>query len=171
MIPIDGIRKGIFGLKANTLSVDGAQSRHEIVHSYRWNIFEQISVPLLRRFHARMAKKVPNFENVACCVVDETACVASKFITRLGSIFYPLADPSGVPAIDCIFRSVAVDARNNVVVGRQISEPHQFLEDVRRDRNPTFTTFRIKIFLRTFDYSDSPILNPTPPRVSDFNVA
>ena len=55
---------------------------------------------MLSRFHACMTKKVANFEDIARGVIDETARIAAELITRLGSVLDPLADPSGVPAVN-----------------------------------------------------------------------
>src|SRR5215475_12381806 len=52
-----------------------------------------------------------------------------------------------------------------------MTESHQFSQHIGRNRYPSFAPFWIKIFFRTFDYSDSTVLNPIPTRISYLNVA
>src|SRR4029078_5468789 len=59
---------------------------------------------------------------------------------------------------------------NDVVVGRQMSESHQLLQNIGSDRHPTLTAFGVKVFIWPIDYSDAAIFNPAPTSISDFHI-
>src|ERR1043166_1492301 len=52
-----------------------------------------------------------------------------------------------------------------------MTESHEFFKHIRGNRYPSFTSFQIKIFFRTFDYPNSPVLNPVPSRISYLYIA
>src|SRR4029453_3736487 len=60
---------------------------------------------------------------------------------------------------------------NDVIVGRQVSESHQLLQNIGSDRHPTLTAFGVKVFIWPIDYSNAAILNPAPAGISDFHIS
>ena len=69
-LSIVGREAAIEQFKAVTFLLPHAKARNEIIHSYRWNIVQQIRVPLLGRFHAGVTQKVSNLQNVPRCVIN-----------------------------------------------------------------------------------------------------
>ena len=98
------------------------QSRHKLIHPNCRHVLQQVSVPTLSRFHARMPEKVADLEDIARLLVNETASVSSQLVAGFSSIPYPSTYPSGMSPIDGVFAVRRCSPRHDVIFRREMAK-------------------------------------------------